>query len=155
MSFLATRTFAATAALTASVFTAPVMAESVNATDESTIEYRQSIMKTKGDQAAAIGQILALMVPADNLISHFEAMLQATRQSKVAFVPKVLGGESLPAVWDNWADFSARLNKTEANLMKAIETGRRTGAGPGGLGEDAIEAMNSCKECHDIYRKKK
>ncbi len=155
MSFIAIRKFAAAAALMASVFAAPAMAQSVNATDESTIEYRQNIMKTKGDQAAAIGQVLALMVPADNLISHFETMLQATRQSKLAFAPKVPGGESLPAVWDNWKDFSARLEKTEANLVKAIETARRTGAGPGGLGEDAIEAMTSCKECHDVYRKKK
>jgi cytochrome c556 len=152
---IATRKYLAAATVAASCLAAPASASSVNATDESTIDYRKNIMKTKGDQAAAIGQVLALMVPADNLISHFETLLHATRQSKVAFAPKVPGGDALPAVWENWADFSARLDKTEANLVKAIESARRTGAGPGGLGEDAIEAMNSCKECHDIYRAKK
>jgi cytochrome c556 len=138
------------AALTGSASAAPI-----NASDESTIEYRQNIMKTKGVQAAAIGQVLALMVPEDNLISHFETLLLATRQSKLAFTPKIEGGDSLPVVWEKWDDFSARLTKAENNLVKAIAAGREHGGSAGGLGEDAIEAMNSCKECHDIYRKKK
>jgi len=135
-------------------FTPTQAAAPINASDEHTIDYRQNIMKTQDSQAAAIGQILALMVPDKNLAMHFEVLLLATRQAKEAFRPNAPGGESLPAVWENWADFEARLNKAEENLVKAIATAKAQG-GSGSIGEDAIEAMNSCKDCHDIYRNKK
>ena len=146
--------YVAALAVSALISTAPAWGETINASNESTIEYRQNIMKTKGAQAAAIGQVLALMVPDGNLASHFEALLLATRQTKLAFTPKVQGGDALPAIWEKWDDFSARLAQAEENLVKAVETARKH-SGTGSLGEDAIAAMNSCKDCHDVYRKKK
>jgi cytochrome c556 len=120
--------------------------------DQDVIEYRQNIMKTKDAQTTAIGQILATMVPNTNLASHFKALLEATRQSKSAFKPKVLGGESLPAVWENWADFSAKLDQAEKEIMLAIEIIEKNGIDQ--AGEAAVQAL-TCKGCHDIYRNKK
>jgi cytochrome c556 len=145
---------AVAATLSASLYFASAWAAApINASDENTIEYRKNIMKTQDSQAAAIGQILALMVPDKNLTLHFEALLIATRQAKEAFKPNVPGGGARPEVWENWEDFSARLDKAEENLVKAVATAKAQG-GSGSIGEDAIEAMNSCKDCHDTYRNK-
>jgi cytochrome c556 len=125
---------------------------SANASAEDVIEYRQNVMKTKDAQSTAIGQILAMMVSDKNLATHFEILLLATRQAKVAFEPKVVGGEALPAIWDNWADFSARLDKAEADIAAAIELVREHGVAR--AGEAAIAAADTCKGCHETYRKK-
>jgi len=124
----------------------------INASPENTIDYRHNIMKSMDAQANAIGQILALMVPETNLASHFEALLIATRQAKIAFKEHVEGGKAKPEVWKNWADFSARLDKMEAGALQAIALAKQ-GAGTGGVGEAALDAM-PCKSCHDIYKEK-
>lgn len=122
--------------------------------DEDVIAYRQHIMKSNSAQAAAIGQILSLAIPDDNLAKHFEALLLTTRAAKAAFAPRVVGGGSLPAVWENPEDFAARLKESEDNLAKALKALQEQGMGSGTIGEYAIESMNSCKTCHDVYRKK-
>lgn len=119
--------------------------------DEDVISYRQEIMKTMGAQSAAIGQILAGMVPDKLLYSHFEVLLQSVRQAKAAFEPHVEGGHSQPAVWSNHADFVKKLDDAEGALVKAIESAKKDGAG-GQTGEFAVGAL-SCKGCHDTYKK--
>ncbi len=119
--------------------------------DEDVIAYRQEIMKTMGAQSAAIGQILAGMVPDKMLFSHFEILLNSVRQAKIAFEPNVEGGNALPAIWKNHADFNAKLDESEKNIVKAIEIAKKDGAG-GQSGEAAVGAL-SCKSCHDIYKK--
>ncbi|MGE3333508.1 MAG: cytochrome c [Rhodospirillaceae bacterium] len=119
--------------------------------DEDVVAYRQEIMKTMGAQSAAIGQILAGMVPDKMLFSHFEILLNSVRQAKLAFEPNVEGGNALPAVWKNHADFTAKLDEAEKNIIKAIEIAKKDGAG-GQSGEAAVAAL-SCKGCHDTYKK--
>ena len=119
--------------------------------DELIIDYRQQIMQTKDAQATAIGHILTGTVPNENIVSHFESLLLATRQSRAAFKPKVLGGDALPAIWETWDDFLAKLDRAEDNISVAIETIRNTG--PEAAGGVAIAAL-ACKDCHDTYRKK-
>lgn len=134
--------FAATAA-------APAFAQDMR--DEDVIAYRQEIMKTMGAQSAAIGQILAGMVPNKMLSSHFEALLQAVRQAKVAFEPNVEGGNALPVVWSQWDEFKAKLDEAEKHTQQAIELTTADPASPQ-AGEAAIAAL-SCKSCHDTYKK--
>ena len=119
--------------------------------DEDVIAYRQEIMKTMGAQSTMIGMVLAGMVPDKLLYTHFEVLLNSVRQAKAAFEPKVEGGNALPAVWTNHADFMAKLNEAEANIIKAIEIAKKDGAG-GQSGEAAVGAL-SCKGCHDLYKK--
>src|SRR5690349_6594884 len=118
--------------------------------DEDVIAYRQEIMKTMGAQSAAIGMVLAGMVPDQLLFTHFEVLLQSIRQAKSAFEPKVVGGNALPVVWEKHPDFLAKLNEAEANIIKAIEITKKDGAG-GQSGEAAVAAL-SCKGCHDVYK---
>lgn len=120
------------------------------ADDGLAIDYRQQVMKTKQAQTAAIGQILTQTVPEENIISHFEILLLATRQSKAAFAKKVLGGNSQPIIWERWDDFSARLARVEADLVVAIDTLRTQGVT--NAGELAV-TVTGCKDCHDIYKK--
>ena len=122
--------------------------------DEMVVDYRQLIMKSKDAHAQAIGQILTGTVPNDNMVSHFEALLITTRQTRAAFKPKALGGESLPAIWeeDGWKDFSAKLDLAEENIIIAIEAIKKNG--PGAAGDVTLAALR-CKDCHDTYRGKK
>jgi cytochrome c556 len=119
--------------------------------DEDVISYRQEVMKTMGSQAAAVGQILAGMVPNTMLASHFEVLLQSIRQAKTAFEPNVEGGNALPPIWEKWDDFKGKLDTAEAAAVKAIELAKADPAGPQ-IGEAAI-AVLACKSCHDSYKK--
>ncbi len=135
-------------AMTAASFATPAVAQQ---RDEDVIAYRQEIMKTMGAQSTMIGMVLAGMVPDKQLYTHFEVLLHSIRQAKQAFEPNVPGGNSLPAVWAKQADFTAKLNEAEANIVKAIDIAKKDGAG-GQSGEAAVAAL-SCKGCHDNYKK--
>lgn len=138
-------------AIFATVSMAPAAFAQMEMRDEDVIAYRQEVMKTMSAQSAAIGQILAGMVPNTLLSSHFEVMLQAIRQAKLAFEPNVEGGDSLPAVWQNWADFKGKLEASEKAAQQAIELTKADPANPQ-AGEAAV-AVLSCKGCHDTYKK--
>jgi len=119
--------------------------------DEDVIAYRQEIMKTMGAQSTMIGMVLAGMVPDKLLYTHFEVLLHSVQQAKQAFEPEVPGGNALPVIWKNHADFISKLDEAEANIVKAIEIAKKDGAG-GQSGEAAVAAL-SCKGCHDVYKK--
>tara|TARA_Y100001956_G_scaffold19151_1_gene18713 strand:- start:59 stop:493 length:435 start_codon:yes stop_codon:yes gene_type:complete len=57
--------------------------------------------------------------------------------------------EALPAIWDNWADFSAKSDKLTA-AAKALDFKDRAALAStlGGVG-------GACKACHKNYREKK
>lgn len=128
-----------------------VSAHAMEMRDEDVIAYRQEIMKTMGAQAAAIGQILAGMVPDNQLYTHFEVLLLSVQQAKQAFEHPVEGGNALPVVWEKWDEFSGKLDEAEENMKKAIEIAKKDGAG-GQSGEAAVAAL-SCKGCHDTFKK--
>jgi cytochrome c556 len=119
---------------------------------QDTIDYRQHIMKTLNEQAAALGEILSGAVPDDNAIAHMDALALTAATALKAFEPKVPGGEAKPEVWSQWADFSKRMNefaqKTAAMAKVAHEQGKDAGLA------NVMDAL-SCKKCHDTYRKEK
>src|SRR5690349_3481372 len=121
------------------------------ADDKDVIEYRQHVMSTLNEQTAALGQILSTAVPDDNAVQHLEAIALAASTALKAFEPKVPGGESKPAVWSNWPDFSKRMNefaqktRAAANLAK---TDKDSALG------NILDALD-CKGCHDQYRDEK
>jgi cytochrome c556 len=121
-------------------------------TDEDVIEYRQHIMKAMDAQTAAVGKILSFAIPEDQLPSHLETIAIMASTALDGYEKRVLGGESLPAIWDNWDDFSARMNdfatKIAATAEHAKEGGREAIMG------EIVLAL-SCKSCHDLYREKK
>jgi cytochrome c556 len=60
----------------------------------------------------------------------------------------VVGGHALPNVWENWTDFSKRMEDLTANiaaLAKTSESGSITAVAP------TLQAALDCKSCHEVY----
>lgn len=125
---------------------------SAAADNNDVIDYRQHIMNTLNEQAAALGEILSGAIPDDNVIAHLDALALTASTALKAFEPKVPGGQAKPEVWTNWADFSQRMNdfaqKTAAMAKLAHEKGKDAGLA------NVMDAL-SCKKCHDTYRREK
>jgi cytochrome c556 len=119
----------------------------VLADDQDVIDYRKHIMKTVGEQLAAVRMILDKKAPPDAIATDMKVIAIAAIQAKSAFEPKVIGGNSKPEVWSNWTDFAKRLDAltaTTASLAKAAQDG-----GPAAVGPKLD--MLDCKGCHDVY----
>jgi cytochrome c556 len=123
-----------------------------HADDKDAIDYRQHIMKTMGEQSAALGQILSTAIPPDNAIAHVQILALTASTALKAFEPKVQGGEAKPEIWSNWADFSKRMNELSQGLNQATKLAREKGS-------DAALAnildVLTCKSCHETYRNEK
>jgi len=122
------------------------------ADDQDVIDYRQRIMKTLDHQVAALGQILSGATPDDQVVSHLEVIALAAATSLKSFEAKVQGGESTPAIWTNWADFSAKMKDFETKTAAAAKTAREEGKDA--ALSNIMDALR-CKDCHDLYREKK
>lgn len=122
------------------------------ADDKDVIDYREHVMNTLNEQAAAVGQILSTAVPDDNVTAHLEAISLAASIALKAFEPKVPGGQAKPEVWSNWPDFSKRMTEFAQKVAQATKT-----AQAGGKEEvmTNIADILSCKSCHDVYREEK
>ena len=118
------------------------------ADDQDIIDYRQHIMKTMGEQGAAIDQILEHKVTADGFATHLQILAITAATAKKAFEPKVQGGEAKPEIWSHWADFSKRLDDltvATAALAKSAKDGGITATAPN------IKDALTCKGCHETY----
>jgi cytochrome c556 len=116
------------------------------------IDYRKHIMKTMGEQAAAMAMTLQGKAPAENFTLHAQALASAASTALIAFEPKVPGGEAKPEVWAKWDDFSKKMKELAANtadLAKTAQSGGAAAAGP------KLQAALTCKGCHDTYREQK
>ena len=136
----------------AAIALVPVLAAASAPTDQDVIAYREHIMKTLNEQAAALGQILSASVPDDNVTAHLDAIALTASTALRSFEPRVPGGEAKPEVWSNWPDFSKRMNEfaqaTEAMAKTALEQGKDAALA------NVVTAL-SCKSCHDKYRQEK
>ncbi|MBL8643498.1 MAG: cytochrome c [Rhodospirillaceae bacterium] len=134
------------------VLAALLAAPAAAADNKDIIDYRINIMKTLGEQAAAIGKISQGKVDnADNLALHAETIAINVAAAKKAFEAKVVGGTATQAVWDNWGDFITRFTALETaakDVAAAAKAGGMDAAKPKMLG------LFTCKSCHDVYRTK-
>ena len=122
------------------------------ADNQDTIDYRQHIMKTLGEQAQSLAMVAQGKAPAENAVIHAKLLAITAATVEKAFTPKVAGGESKPEVWSKWDDFDKKAKEFAANtadMAKAAETG----------GLEAVKAKMSttmtCKGCHETYREQK
>jgi len=122
------------------------------ADDQDVIDYREHIMKTMGEQAAAISQILQQKAPAENFAIHVQILAITAATAKKAFEAKVLGGEAKPDVWVHWADFAKRLDDLTAATADLASTAKAGGAA---AAAPKVQAALTCKTCHDTYRVEK
>jgi cytochrome c556 len=121
---------------------------SARADDQDVIDYREHIMRTVEEQAAAITQILQQKAPAENFAIHAQILAITAATAKKAFEPKVLGGEAKGDVWVHWTDFAKRLDDLTAATADLASTAKA-----GGIAAAAPKAQAAliCKSCHDIY----
>jgi cytochrome c556 len=118
------------------------------ADDQDAVDYRTHVMKTMGEQLAAIDMIVARKAPADSFAVHLQVLAVAATQAKKAFEPKVAGGNSKPEVWSNWPDFAKRLDALVASsgqLAKAAKSANAATVGP------TVKSTLDCESCHKIY----
>jgi cytochrome c556 len=120
--------------------------------DKNVVEYREHIMVTLQEQAAAIGQILSGTIPDENSAAHFEAVALTAKTALKAFEPKVLGGQAKPNVWSDWVDFSKRMNDFAEKTRQTATIAKTQG---NSAAMATIVDAFSCKSCHDIYRDEK
>ena len=118
------------------------------ADDQDVRDYRVHVMKTLGEQFAVLNQIAKGQAPAADVATQAEVLNITAGMAKVAFTPKVPGGDAKPEVWDKWDDFSKRLDDlvaATADLAKAAKQGGVAAVTP------KLSGL-SCKGCHDDYR---
>jgi cytochrome c556 len=120
-----------------------------HADDQDTIDYRQHVMRTLGEEVAALNLMLERKVPPDSFATHVKVLAVVAQQAKKAFEPEVVGGHAKAEIWDKWDDFAKRLDElvaSTANVAKVAESGGMAAAAP------AVPAALTCKGCHDTYR---
>ncbi len=124
----------------------------VRADDQDVITYREQIMKELDAEGAAIGMVLSGQIPPNSLTLQARALAASAKSALKAFEPKVAGGEAKPEVWTHWDDFARRMKAFEqaADEMAKASEGNNISA----VADHVIAAL-PCKECHDVYRKKK
>ena len=119
------------------------------ADDEAAVTYRKHVMRTMGEQAAALGMILQKKGPPENAVLHARTLALAADSALNAFEAKVSGGEAKDEIWRNWAEFSTRLNLLSASATELAAAGERDGLGA--MQSKAMDVLKNCKSCHDIY----
>lgn len=135
--------------LVLSLFTSLAVPVAAHADDQDTIDYRLHIMRTLGEEVAALNLMLKQKVPADRFATHAKVLAVAAQQAKKAFEPEVVGGHSKAEIWDKWDDFAKRLDElaaSTADLARVAESGGMAAAAP------KMPAALTCKGCHDTYR---
>src|ERR1700704_6744856 len=110
--------------VTTSVACGFVLIGSARADDQDVIAYRRHIMKTLGEQALALDMMIQQRVPNDNFQKHLQIIALTVGTAKKAFEPRVVGGRAKAAVWDQWADFSKRLDELTAISMELAKTAK-------------------------------
>jgi len=120
--------------------------------EEDLVKYRKSLMEVIGGHMHAAAAIMKGEVPyKGELAYHADGLAAAAPKVAPAFETKAMSSksESLPEIWDNWADFEKAAKKfetTSAQFSKAAAGGDMAamGAALGELGK-------SCKGCHDDF----
>ena len=114
------------------------------------LEYRENVYQAIGGHMKAMADIAQQKVPhGAHLALHANAMADLSTMVKTLFPAGSEGGDALPAVWTNPDDFATRVSTFEeaaANLKAAVASGENVGQAFQGLAQ-------SCKGCHDNYRK--
>lgn len=126
-------------------------ATAARADEQENIDYRQHIMNTMGEQMAAIQQIVQRKAPADNFATHMQIVAVTAATAKAAFKSEAPGGRAKPGVWENWADFSKRLDELVAATAALAKSAKDGGVQATAAKLDTLK----CKGCHDVYREEK
>jgi cytochrome c556 len=133
------------------IFALLLTAAPVFAADEGAAEYREHTMEAVGGHMQAIVDIIRRKVPhTSHLTMHVNAIDDIAKIVDTLFPAGSEGGDALPAIWTDPADFAAKIQTFQmasAALREAAASGDMAVIGPG-LGKMG----EACKGCHDNYR---
>lgn len=124
------------------------------ATPEDAIKYRQAVMMTAAGHVGAISLLVGGKVEHPSyLLGHAEALAQAGEQMEKIFPAGSGAGktDALPRIWQEPAEFQKALTAARtstAQLRDAIKGGDKAA-----IGKAMKPVFDSCKGCHDRFRK--
>jgi len=122
------------------------------AAQDDVIKAREALMKDNGAQATIGGKMAQGATPFDAAAAKAAMEKIAANAAAIPadFPPGSEGGDALPAIWENWADFEAKAAalKTAAEAAAAAADQGLEAFGPafGAVGQ-------ACGACHQAYRK--
>lgn len=132
----------------------PLTAKAQFAKSEEAIKYRQSTFSVMGTHFSRIGAVVKGEKPFDKteVAANAAVVASLAHLPWQAFGPGTEGGKSLPEIWKESDKFKVSSDKMQKAVMEL-----NTAAKGGDL--DTIKkafgaAGQSCKACHDNYRKK-
>lgn len=130
------------------IVAALLAADARAAADADAVTYRRHVMKTMGEQAAALGMVLQKKGPAENAAIHARTISLTAQAALKAFEPKVSGGEAKDDIWRSWADFTKRLQTLADGAEELAVIAERDGLP---AMQAKVMSVLSCKSCHDTY----
>lgn len=132
----------------------PLTAKAQFAKAEDAIKYRQSTFSVMGTHFSRIGAVVKGEKPFDKteVAANAAVVASLAHLPWQAFGPGTEGGKSLPEIWKESDKFKVSSDRMQKAVMEL-----NTAAKGGDL--DTIKkafgaAGQSCKACHDNYRKK-
>ncbi|MGE3476502.1 MAG: cytochrome c [Rhodospirillaceae bacterium] len=117
-------------------------------TDADAVTYRRHVMKTMGEQAAALGMVLQQKGPAENAAIHARTIALTAKAALKAFEVQAPGGEAKAEIWRNWPDFAKRLKTLSDGADDLAAIAEREGLS---AMQAKVMSVLSCKSCHDAY----
>lgn len=119
-------------------FTPPATAEAAIAMREDVMKQNGGILRSAGDLTGA--EAVAAMQTIATNYSHIPAL----------FPEGSVGGEALPAIWENWDAFVAIAAKGQKAAEDAVVAAQ---AGDAAAYAEALKAVGAtCGECHQQFR---
>ncbi|MDJ0956293.1 MAG: cytochrome c [Arenicellales bacterium] len=140
-----------------SLFVSLAIGGTANA-QEGTVKYRQGLMGAIGGHAEAIAQIAYGGVDyTDHLVGHTEALkalttlvLTAFREEAITEDPPTRAKEE---IWQEWPKFEGYVNDLEQAAADVAKTA--AGGDVGAVAGSLDPLWDSCKGCHESFRKRR
>lgn len=121
---------------------------------EAAIKYRKSALTVMATHFARIGAVVKGEVPfnKEEVIKNADIVSVMSHLPWQGFGPGTEGGDALPVVWSDSAKFISNSEKLIA-ATTALKAAAQTG-NPDNVKKAFGETGQTCKACHDEFRKK-
>ena len=136
----------------------PAAAQGNITPEDAAVLYRQQIHQIIGNAMKSVGQIVKgqagdpshLPLLTQIMATASKALPKAWEDKAEPFIEKTT---ALPKIWDNWKDFSARLDALQSETMTLAMIADR--GDMAAFGPQLGKTGKVCKDCHEEYREKK
>ena len=120
-------------------------------TEANVAKYRHYLMESLGGHFGGIRQVMIGEVDLGNQVNmHVEGASFISSTMHQLFPDGSVGGEALPAIWEEPEDFKLVLDEFQVSMVNAKEAFDKDGLPA--FGQALREVGANCKACHDDYR---